>query len=269
VEAFYFSNNGARLFGVLHRPAETPRLGLAFCCPYGQEMVSSYARFSRWAKLLEQEGIAVLRFHYGGTGESAGSSGDFSFESACADTEAAVICLRERLAGTPLGLFGYRFGATVAARVASRVRPDMLVLWAPVVDPAAYLRELLRLRLTKELVHQRQGHVKVTRRELVEQLEAGQCIDLFGDDLSPVFYSQLLEANPWAEPPVGVKVLWLARAQEGRPGADKARHWQQVQVAIDYRAIPEIVFWEEDPPGLPERFTQETAAWLQKVQAQG
>lgn len=262
MNAFYFASNGVRLFGILHRPP-SPRLALIFCNPYGGEMVCGYGRFARWAKELEQDGIAVLRFHYRGTGESAGSSGEFDFEAACTDTEAAVTWMREHLGGGQVGLFGYRFGATVAARVAARMRPDVLLLWAPVLDTPAYAREILRLRLTLEVVHRHHTQVPATRRRTIEQLEAGQCVDVLGYDFSPAFHRQLLAKNLW-EPPDRTQVLWLARAQEGNPGADQVREWQAAKVEVDYRAIPEIVFWEKFPPELPAHFAAVSRGWLRE-----
>jgi pimeloyl-ACP methyl ester carboxylesterase len=227
-------------------------------------MVSGYARFARWAKQLAQEGIAVLRFHYRGTGESDGDSSQFDLEAACADTEMAVGRLRELLGSKQVGLFGYRLGATLAACVAAKVGASVLLLWSPVINLSSYVQEILRLQLTTGLTHHGPTGVKITRHELIRQLEAGQCIDVLGYEFSPALYRQLMATDPWVIPPVRAQVLWLARSQEGSPGAEKARQWQEAKVVLDYRAVPETVFWERFPPDLPAQFAQQSLAWLRE-----
>jgi exosortase A-associated hydrolase 2 len=264
METFYFGSNDARLFGVFHKQSGPAELGLLFCQPYGEEMVSSYARFARWAKQLAQERIAVLRFHYRGTGESDGESSEFNLEVACADIEAAVVRLRELIGHSRVGLLGYRLGGTLAARLAAKVGANVVLLWSPVVNLSSYLHEILRMRLTTRLIHQGHTTVKITRDELVRQLETGHCIDVLGYEFSPEFYHQLRTTDPWAVPPIEAQVLWLARSQEGSPGAEKAREWQKAKVLVDYRAVPEIVFWERFPPDLPTRFAQQSVSWLRE-----
>ncbi len=264
MEIFYFGHGDPQLFGVLHRSARLARLGLIFCQPYGEEITNSYARFARWAKHLAEQGMAVMRFHYRGTGESDGASWEFDFEAACADTKTAVAHLQELVPGAPICLFGYRFGATVAAQVAAQVKPDFLLLWAPVLNLSAYLRELLRLRLTKELIRQGDGQVEITRSEMIQRLEAGECVDVLGYELSPSFYHQLRDSDPWASPPVGTQVLWLARSQDAVSGAEKARQWQQANVSAEFLSLPEIVFWEEFPQDLPPGFASHSLEWLRQ-----
>jgi len=77
-EHFYFGEEPQRIFGVLTRPAGGVQTGLIFCPPFGEEMVATYARFARWSKELTEHGFAVLRYHARGTGESGGTTKDFT-----------------------------------------------------------------------------------------------------------------------------------------------------------------------------------------------
>ena len=69
------------------------------------------------ARVLADAGVAVLRFNFGGVGESQGAYGQ-GREEQC-DVGAAEATLAARLpAGTPVAIVGYSFGAWVGAMAA-------------------------------------------------------------------------------------------------------------------------------------------------------
>ena len=81
----------------------------------------------RAAKLLaERYHLPSLRFNFRGVGASAGSWDEGRGETD--DLVAATRWLRERHAGGPLVLAGVSFGSLCAARAASVLRPDVLLL---------------------------------------------------------------------------------------------------------------------------------------------
>lgn len=133
-----------RLFALFH-PAAQPRAGVLVCPPFLQEHALSYRLFVILADALAKCGIAVLRPHYYGSGDSDGDDLDFSLGQACADAPVALAALRERIGDVPIGVLGVRAGSFVAATLAARERLDALWLWRPVIDGAAYLAELHRI----------------------------------------------------------------------------------------------------------------------------
>lgn len=243
----------------LHLPRRLADTGLVFCPPFGEEMARTYRRFAQWAKELGELGFPVLRFHPYGTGESDGTLAEFTLESACADAAAAVKCLRERADVRRVGLFGVRFGGSVAVHAACAARPDFLLLWSPIVNLRQYCRELLRLRLTKELVHQ--GQVSVTTRSMIQQLESGLPVDILGYELSPKLYENMT-ANPSFPPRVAVpEVLWLARPAEKDQALPIAGAWESCGCEVDLKFFPERVFWEEQG-SFPQQFAAASCEWL-------
>src|SRR5271155_1661041 len=114
MDLFFFGEDSRRIFGLLAKPAGRAHTALVFCPPLGEEMVSTYARFARWSKDLADQGFVVLRYHPRGTGESAGSSKDFTLDGAAEDAAAAVKWLRENVEVDRVGIFGLRFGASAA-----------------------------------------------------------------------------------------------------------------------------------------------------------
>ena len=120
MEACYFGTESHRLYGVVPEAAKSAATTLVFCPPFGEEMVTTYARFSTWGKQLGAEGVPVVRFHPFGTGESGGTFGDFTLSSAVSDACSAVDLARKRVASSRLGYFGLRLGGTIAMLAACR-----------------------------------------------------------------------------------------------------------------------------------------------------
>lgn len=261
-EVVYFGPDLHRMFGVLQRPSGRARAGIVLCPPYGEEMVASYTHFTRWAKKLAQEGFVVFRYHPYGTGESEGDPGDFTLESAKSGAVEAVSYLKTRIHLDRLGLFGLRFGGFVAVQAATVCRPDFLVLWSPVVQPKQYCRDLLRMLLTTELVHQQTERVRVTTRTLVEELEAGRPVDIMGYDMSPEFYRQMTANPAFPEAPPASDVLWLTRPREGSPATSVVEKWKANGKNVELQSLDGPAFWEDWEFGFPENFARATSSWL-------
>ncbi len=138
----WFGPTPRPLFGMLHVPdGNVARAGVVLCSPLGREDLFAHSAFRMLAQNLEQQGIAVLRFDYDGTGDSAGSQRDGGRVAAWAQsTQAAVDLMRS--AGPPMvAAVGMRIGATLAAFEGTRVPLDALVLWDPCRSGRAFLRE--------------------------------------------------------------------------------------------------------------------------------
>ncbi len=262
MDVFYFGEDSRRLFGALSRPSGAAHTGLVICPPFGDEMVCSYARFARWAKELTEAGFAVLRYHAYGTGESDGSGAAFSLEGASNDARTALRRLREHVEVEQAGFFGLRFGAAVAVLAASSAKPDFAVLWSPIVNLQQYFRELLRLRLTKELVHQQAAQVKITAKDMIRELEAGRSIDLLGYEVSPDLYRQMSVRPSWPEQPPAANVLWVARPPEESRAVAVAETWRGRGSQVDLRVLAEPVFWEDFSSALPHQFMDVSFRWM-------
>ena len=95
-----------------------------------------------------REGLAVLRFDYDGTGDSAGEETDPGRVDAWLSSVTAAV---DELAATGvprIGLVGIRMGGLFAAHAAAqRGGVDALVLWDPCTSGKAFLREQRMLRL--------------------------------------------------------------------------------------------------------------------------
>jgi alpha/beta superfamily hydrolase len=144
MEPFYFGTPGRELFGVYHPPIGAPNgKGAVLCPPLFAEYFRSHASLRRLALRLASKGLHVLRFDYYGTGDSAGEFESTTPDDWQRDIQSAVKELEAISGAARMQVFGVRFGATLAARVALTLRcVDRVVLWDPISDGAAYVREL-------------------------------------------------------------------------------------------------------------------------------
>lgn len=148
--AFYFESGGRSLFAWLHQPAGAlADHGVLICPPLGHEQVHSHRALRHLAEHLAEQGFAVLRFDYLGTGDSDGTEQDPQcLSNWLANVNDAVEWLRGTAGCRKISLVGLRLGATLAALYAEQHDVESLVLWAPVVKGRRYVRELTALNQT-------------------------------------------------------------------------------------------------------------------------
>jgi pimeloyl-ACP methyl ester carboxylesterase len=120
---------------------------IVLCNPFGEEATRAHRAYRVLAGKLEAAGYATMRFDYAGTGDSSGDSGAFGIDDWLDDIAAAIEALRLDSGVSRVALVGLRLGGTLAALHARRpnARIAHLLLWDPVVDGCAYLRELGQL----------------------------------------------------------------------------------------------------------------------------
>lgn len=130
------------LFGILHVPdSGTARAGVVLCSPFGREDLYVYATYRALAARLEELGLAVLRFDYDGTGDSAGRHDDPDRVAAWAASTRSAFDLMRGAGPAMVAGVGMRMGGTMAALEAAARPLDALVLWDPCTSGRTFLRE--------------------------------------------------------------------------------------------------------------------------------
>jgi pimeloyl-ACP methyl ester carboxylesterase len=143
------------------------------------------------SRSLAKAGVDVVRFDYYGTGLSEGDFANFTLERAYADLERVID--RFHAPGMPRpGLLGLRFGGWVATSPRLRERVGTVVVWEPIVDLRAHLREMLRIEVTNQMVSL--GEVRHSQADLEAALHGGRSVLVDGYCVSPVLYAQLVAA---------------------------------------------------------------------------
>jgi hypothetical protein len=132
---------GARLFASVHLPVDPAVAGVIVCSPLFVEAERNYRREVLLGRCLAQRGIACLRFHYRGTGNSDDVNA-VTIDSMLDDARTGADEL-ESMGVRRSGIVGTRIASLVAARLAAPMPNAPIVFWAP-VDASKWIREVSR-----------------------------------------------------------------------------------------------------------------------------
>ena len=167
----FFGPSQRPLFGAYHPAAQRGDRGVVLCNPWGEEYLCAHPSLGLLARQLAGAGNHVLRFDYGGTGDSGGMATEGTLKTWRDDLEWALDEIRDLGDVRKIAIVGLRLGGTLAALAAAeRKDVDRLVLWDPVVDGSDYVRELLH---DPEKVTHSSAHADLARREGREVPEIG------------------------------------------------------------------------------------------------
>ena len=141
-----FLSAGERVVATLHLPAAAPAPGVVVCHGFTGHRIEAHFLFVKAARALCAAGLAVLRFDFRGSGESAGSFRDMTISGEIADALAALEFMRAEPAVDPerIALLGLSLGGLVAACAAARDGGvSALVLWSAVAHLERLFERLL------------------------------------------------------------------------------------------------------------------------------
>jgi dienelactone hydrolase len=146
-EPFYFGPAARPIFGWYHAPEGPCRDGVVLASSLGLEGTRSHWSYRHLAERLADAGLGVLRFDWGGTGDSGGD--DYEPERVktwVSDLNLAIDELKRLSGAVRPTVVGVRVAATLAGHVASQ-RDDIgaLVLWMPALNGAAWVTEMAKL----------------------------------------------------------------------------------------------------------------------------
>jgi pimeloyl-ACP methyl ester carboxylesterase len=184
------SIGGGLTVGVLATPLGEPRAtGWVICHSYGMEQVNLATHEVPAARSLASEGFPVLRFHGQGYGDSELPPDGVGLESHLRDAIDAADVLVEATGVTEVGFLGARFGGTVAALAADRLRAAALVAWEPIVRGGAYARSLLTLSVLLQLMHRQRDESAPDPKQILEERGV---LDVQGFPLSRRMHEELV-----------------------------------------------------------------------------
>jgi exosortase A-associated hydrolase 2 len=263
---FFFPNDTAKLFGVLHRPAPSSRrdAGFVFCYPSFEEKLWVHRVFVSLADEFAARGYRVLRFDYMGHGDSDGEFEQTSITTQLSDVRCAVARLRQELGPQgQVGLLGLRFGGLLAALHAiADPKVERLILWDPVTDGARYMQEVLLANLATQAVGQRE--ILSTREDLVAQMAAGRTVNIEGYELPYSLYEEasavrLQERGSFTNPCLIVQI-----ARGNQPLKPNLVALRDSYSNAELVACIEEPFWKEIKTFYPRapRLFEATLTWL-------
>lgn len=264
--AAFLGPAGGRVFAVTHLPLEAAH-ALVICGATYSEQLTSYRTDVLLARWLADRGVAVVRFHYRGTGNSDDPPGRFpTFDTMTEDAELVTAWLRTCTGPCPLAYSGSRLGALIAARCVSSEQGPELILLEPALTGRQYFRELFRAR--------RAAGLRNPGIDGLTQLEHSGEVDAFGNRVGWPTYASFRDRSVEQElgaVPRAVLLVQLASAAELRNDLlAQSLHWAEQgfevsSVAIRQRRswwfIPEAWESEETRPETTE-LLHAVAGWL-------
>ena len=185
-------HEGLELTATLHYPKVTNEGGadvganenrmqaIIICHGFTGSRVGVDRLFVKAARALAQQGSYVLRFDYGGGGESNGDYGALGFDSMIDQTRTAIDYMAGMDCVDPrrIVLLGHSLGGAVAIMTAVKDRRvKRLVLWSPVAYPFNDI-------------------VRIVGRQSYDQAVTSGTADYQGYSLKPVFFESLMQHQP-------------------------------------------------------------------------
>lgn len=255
------------MFCVRHIPASAPRAGVLICSSIGAELVRSYRREVLLARALSAQGMEVLRFHYRGTGNSAGDPALVSFDSMRDNGLEAASWLMERIGRDDIAVIGTRWGGLVATDLARELLGAPLVLWEPVVSGQEYFREAFFARRVQAL-REATDETTVTEAAAEEELERQGWIDVVGFALHRRLYETGRKLHLGELAGGGPRPVLLMQLGKG-PGLQPAyaaleERWRRLGWEIDAHVVKEQeTWWFETDRFRPEEDRLLTAVLLE------
>jgi uncharacterized protein len=250
-ECFFFKNYDYKLFGALHAPNDMhseKSIGIVFCSPFAEEKFWSQRIYTNLANHLSQQGLSVLRFDYFGHGDSEGNFEDADIQRRLQDIRCAVNLLQDRTGVQTVGLFGLRFGATLAALYAEKEPGvDFLILWEPILQGEKYIKQCLRSNITYQTTTYKK--IVYTRDKMIEDLTADKPVNIDGYLLTGKFFKQIIkvdlsEININFANPVQIAHLTKNSKKDNAPDFIKLYEaYNQNNSLTDFQIVESELFW--------------------------
>jgi exosortase A-associated hydrolase 2 len=270
-EPFFLDAVPGQRFCLFHPPQGQCRGALLYVHPFGDEMNKARRMAASTARRMAASGYGVLHMDLYGCGDSSGDFADARWDIWLADLVAARAWLHARL-GVPVGLWGLRLGGLLALDFASRSAdpvPDLL-LWQPVQQGGAYLKQFLRLLSVNEMLAQpesEQNKAVSNTSALRTALLGGQSLEVAGYELTPALAAAIDVLDAAKLMPAASRVHWFEMVSAAdRPLAPAivrvADKWRTQGCDLRLRQVVGQQFWATQEISESEELAEATCAAL-------
>jgi exosortase A-associated hydrolase 2 len=274
----FFKNRQYNLFGVLHIPDEDGITtlnrgnGIVFCHPFAEEKLISHKVIVNLARRLARQGIYCFRFDYMGHGDSDGDFENSTIETRLSDIKCAADFFKDFVGIEKIGLLGVRFGATLSALSCEKNTAfNPIILISPIIEGNAYIEKCLRSNLTTQMTTYKK--IIKNRKQLIDELMAGQPVNIDGYLISKDLYSQISAINLLTQQlhcPSDVLVLTVA-SRKNQAVDDKVnmlfQKYQNAGSRSDLVSVRVDPFWKDSKiySSQAVSFQEAVAQWLAKL----
>ena len=260
----YFGAPDTPLYGCYHEPRSAlgRGCGVVLCPPFWHEYIYSHRAYRQLAVRLSQAGFPVLRFDYFGSGDSGGDDDEGEIPQCLTDISTALAEMRGRSGFVKVCLVGLRMGGTLSMMSgAERGDIEGLVLWDPVVDGRAYLRET-------RTEHQERLGKSFSKPE--HGIRNGTNLEILGFPLTRSIAADLEQIDILAirRKPAN-NTLVIESDAEGDQGGLR-EHLERIDTRVEYQQMHAPRIWLPDREGgllVPNPILQAVVSWMSRVQS--
>ena len=247
--AFFLDADGDRKgqrFCLLHRPTAGVRAAMVHVHAFAEEMNKSRRMVAEAARLLAEDGVAVLQIDLLGCGDSSGDLADASWDEWIADVRQAARWLDAEF-DAPLWFWGLRAGSLLAS-AASVAHPGAgHLFWQPAIAGKPLLQQFLRLKAASEM---QGGGAKGVTDGLRQELAAGRPVEVAGYAL-PAAVAMGMESALLSPPEnsPGARMVWLEVSSRQPPemlptSAGAISRWQAAGHVTQSEVVAGPAFWQ-------------------------
>lgn len=216
---------------------------------FAEEMNKSRRMLALQAQSLASCGYAVLSIDLCGTGDSQGSLGETIWQDWHADLACACEWLCSQMPA-PIHLLGLRLGALLALDFACQNASaiEQLVLWQPVTNGRAYMKQFFRLQLANNALsgaptENHIGAIKSTKANIQSNFEVA------GYELSSRFRESVEAIDLLDFPAKDLAITWLELSDRPSFELTPARHKYADFLCSAYpnakiQKVSSVEFWE-------------------------
>lgn len=265
-EMFFFpGGSDAKLLGFLHWPDKPVHTGILYVHPFAEEKNCSHSVAVKAARSFAELGFAVMRFDLSGCGDSEGNMEDFTLADWQNDLKSAIRYLKDKAQVEKVALWGLRSGAGLCLlHTLENDNVPFTLLWQPVIHFKDFMHRFLRQRVGTGLVTHSET---VSVKSLVEMLESGRLVEVFGYTVSLALYRSFAETGAAPAKNALKSKTFIASISLMEKAAFKLANFAQNSLNgnTSFVHLVEEPFWDRYWRWNAPKTIQETRRWLQKI----
>ena len=238
--------NNRCLFLTANKSAASTGQAVVILPPFAEEMNKTRHLLSQVMRQLAAAGLSSFMLDNYGTGDSEGDLDTASSAIWRADLLQLLSMLRDE-GFSHVSFIAVRFGSLQLFDLLNHtelpLQPQQIVLWQPMFDLAKFWQQFVRIKVAEAMA---KGE-KLSQKEVEQQLENGETLEIAGYPISPAFYHSLLQMQcqlPQALPQFTLS--WLETSQLDSTALPVQKMLEQLgtQQSVNYVQLKAEPYWQ-------------------------